>query len=179
METENYLLKYIFPFIVLIQYFGCDSYHEVVPQYYEESVSTEVVTQDCSEVKNYTYNGFYAPSEDGKLLKRKEEYYIDSIRISKAPLITFQDVKYVKKDFDNFSRPCISLEFNKEATLIFKEHTANNVGKKIAIVIKDSLISAPVINSEISGGQVQITSSFTKEEVDKLYNYLNLLKDCK
>lgn len=179
METHNPILKYLLPFVVLLQYFGCDSYREAVPQYYEESVSTEVVTQDCSELNNYTYNGFYAPSEDGKLLKHKEEYYIDSIRIAKVPLITFQQIAHVKSDFDNLSRPCISLEFNKEATLIFKEHTANNIGKKIAIVIKDSLISAPVINSEISGGSLQITSSFTKQEVDELYNYLSILKDCK
>lgn len=179
MEADNPIIKYIFPFIMFLQYFGCDSHHEVVPYEYTEPTSKVSVVEDCSELNKYTYNGFYSPSKEGKMLYNSSQYSVDSMGIAKEPLITFQDVDIVIKSYDVLSKPSLVVHLNEKATSVFKEYTAKNIGEKIAIVIKDSLISAPIIQSEIAGGKVQITSSFTQQEVDNLYNYLFKLKDCK
>lgn len=174
MEQESSILRYFFPFIFFLQYLGCDSYNVLNSRPYEE---VEVVTtvSNCEELKKYNYNGFYIPAEDGKLFKKHN----DSIRVHEKPLILFSDLEQVQKTFDVLSKPSISVVLNDKATLIFKEHTAKNIGKKIAIIIKDSLIIAPVINSEIAGGRVEISSSFTQQEVNDLSNYLLQLKNCK
>ena len=39
----------------------------------------------------------------------------------------------------------------------FAEATKNNVGKQIAIVYDNNIISAPNVNEEISGGKAQIS----------------------
>lgn len=174
MEAESPILKYLFPFIFFIQYIGCNSYDVLKSQPYEKDEVVEEVS-NCEELKKYTYNGFYIPVEDGKLFKKHN----DSIRVNEVPLILFSDLEQVQKTFDALSKPSISIVLNDKATLIFKEHTANNIGNKIAIIIKDSLVVAPIINSEITAGLLEISSSFTQQEVNDLSNYLIQLKNCK
>src|SRR5690606_32397174 len=51
---------------------------------------------------------------------------------------------------------------------IFRDATRDNVGKRMAILLfengKGEVVTAPVIRSEIAGGQVQISGSMTAEE---------------
>lgn len=174
MEQENLILRYLFPFIFFLQYLGCDSYNTLKSHPYEKVEVVEAVS-NCEELKKYTYNGFYIPADNGKLFKKHN----DSIRVHEEPLILFSDLEQVQKTFDVLSKPSISIVLNDKATLIFKDHTAKNIGNKIVIIIKDSLVVAPIINSEITGGLVEISSSFTQQEVDELTNYLLQLKNCK
>ncbi len=85
--------------------------------------------------------------------------------------------KYLSKAemvFDsNTNAPLISLQFNEEGAKIFEELTANNIGKPIAIYIDGSLISAPVVQNKIPGGQAQITGKFTINEAKELARNLN------
>ncbi len=46
--------------------------------------------------------------------------------------------------------------------------TAENVKRRLAIVLDDTVYSAPVIQERISGGEAQITGSFTAEEASDL-----------
>jgi len=46
--------------------------------------------------------------------------------------------------------------------------TAENVKRRLAIVLDDTIYSAPVIQERISGGEAQITGSFTAEEASDL-----------
>lgn len=62
----------------------------------------------------------------------------------------------------------ISLRFNDEGSNQFFEATQNNVGKRIVIVMDDTVLSAPTVNQAISGGNAQITGQFTMEEAQNL-----------
>jgi preprotein translocase subunit SecD len=62
----------------------------------------------------------------------------------------------------------VTLSFNKKGATIFGNVTGENVGKRLAIVLDDNVISAPNINEKIAGGNAQITGSFTSEEATDL-----------
>lgn len=62
----------------------------------------------------------------------------------------------------------VDLEFNDAGTQLFKEATADNVGKPLAIVIDNEIISAPIVNEPIPSGRAQISGSFTAEEAQNL-----------
>ena len=54
----------------------------------------------------------------------------------------------------------------------FAEATKNNVGKQIAIVYDNNIISAPNVNEEISGGKAQISGMSDLEEAQNLASYV-------
>ena len=70
--------------------------------------------------------------------------------------------------FDQFGKAAVSLKFSAEGSKLFDEATAANVGKQIAIVLDNLVISAPVVQQRISGGEAQITGKFSTEEANRL-----------
>lgn len=56
----------------------------------------------------------------------------------------------------------------------FAEATKNNVGKQIAIVYDNNIISAPNVNEEISGGKAQISGMSDLEEAQNLASYIRI-----
>ena len=69
---------------------------------------------------------------------------------------------------DRFGQPHVSLKFNTQGGNDFDRITGENVKKRLAIVLDGRVHSAPVIQERISGGQAQITGSFTMEEASDL-----------
>jgi preprotein translocase subunit SecD len=69
---------------------------------------------------------------------------------------------------DRFGEPHVSLKFNARGANEFDRITGENVKKRLAIVLDGVVHSAPVIQERISGGQAQITGSFTMEEASDL-----------
>ena len=62
----------------------------------------------------------------------------------------------------------IDFTLSTEGARIFGEHTSANVGKILTITLDKRVISAPRINSAITGGQGQITGSFTVDSANAL-----------
>ena len=69
---------------------------------------------------------------------------------------------------DSLGRMGVSLEFNSEGARLFEEATARMIGKQLAIVLDNVVISAPVVQDRIAGGRAQITGRFTNEEAGRL-----------
>ena len=67
----------------------------------------------------------------------------------------------------------ISFEMTSEGTKEFGTLTREIVGKPLGIFFDGVEISAPVVNTPITGGSGQITGSFTQEEAVELANFLN------
>jgi preprotein translocase subunit SecD len=82
--------------------------------------------------------------------------------------VTGKSLQDAKTSFDNLGRPVVTLEFDKEGARQFEEATATNVGRRIAIVLDGKVISAPVVQERISGGNAQISGSFTTDEAQRL-----------
>ncbi len=66
------------------------------------------------------------------------------------------------------NEPVVSIEFNREGARLFGEATAANVGRRLAIVLDDTIYSAPVIREKIPGGKAQISGRFTPEDARDL-----------
>ena len=62
----------------------------------------------------------------------------------------------------------IAFELTEEGGKIFEDFTGRNVNKYASIVLDKEVISSPVIESKISGGQGVIQGSFTLEEAQQL-----------
>jgi protein-export membrane protein SecD len=85
--------------------------------------------------------------------------------------------KYLKSSQLSFNpttgEPIVNLNFNDEGAKLFEEITRANIGKTLAIYLDGAPISAPVVREAISGGQAQISGSFTPTEGRELVGRLN------
>ena len=68
----------------------------------------------------------------------------------------------------------VSLTLTDEGKTKFAEATAANVGKQIAIVYDNQVLSAPNVNEAITGGQAQITGMSGVEEAQNLTSYIRI-----
>lgn len=73
----------------------------------------------------------------------------------------------------NTGLPTVSLTFNAEGNEMFAKITRENVDKTIAIYLDGSIISAPVVQQEITSGQAIISGTFTLDEAKELAQRLN------
>jgi len=69
---------------------------------------------------------------------------------------------------NRFNEPYVAIDFNAVGAKRFDQITAANVGKRMAIVLDDTVYSAPVIRERISGGSAQISGSFSSQEATDL-----------
>jgi preprotein translocase subunit SecD len=91
------------------------------------------------------------------------------ILVQKRALLTGDTIRTARVSFDSGQgSPYVSLSFNRRGAEIFDRVTAENVKRRLAIVLDDTVYSAPVIQERISGGEAQITGSFTADEASDL-----------
>ncbi len=64
--------------------------------------------------------------------------------------------------------PVVNFRFDKEGAERFAEITTANVGRQLAIVLDGQVITAPVIQSAITGGRGEISGQFTVAEASDL-----------
>ncbi|MCL5794823.1 MAG: protein translocase subunit SecD [Patescibacteria group bacterium] len=69
--------------------------------------------------------------------------------------------------------PQVSLEFNADGQKLFAEITKKNLQKPVAIVLDNEIISAPIVQSEITDGKAVITGKFNITEARNLAKLLN------
>ena len=62
----------------------------------------------------------------------------------------------------------VSLDLNARGAHLFEEITAANVNRRLAIILDDTVYSAPVIKERIPGGRAVISGSFTSDEARDL-----------
>ncbi|MFP4089432.1 MAG: protein translocase subunit SecDF [Cyclobacteriaceae bacterium] len=92
-------------------------------------------------------------------------------RGGKAPL-TGEVIVDARQDYDEASRPAVSMRMNAEGARLWKRLTANNIGRRVAIILDDRVYSAPVVQSEIPNGNSSISGNFTINEAKDLANIL-------
>ncbi len=89
--------------------------------------------------------------------------------IKKQVLVTGGDLTDAQTGFDQrSSEPVVNFKFNTAGSRKFAQATTENVGQPFAIVLDNQVISAPVIREPITGGQGQISGSFTVQTANDL-----------
>ena len=77
-----------------------------------------------------------------------------------------------RNSYDQFNKPCVTMSMNTDGSRRWAALTKKNIGKEIAIVLDGYVYSAPRVNSEITGGNSEITGNFTLEMTKDLANVL-------
>jgi preprotein translocase subunit SecD len=96
-----------------------------------------------------------APSDD-----HLAEYYV----LQRRAVVTGEMLVSASQAYDPQSgAPVVSFRFNSQGARRFGDVTAQNVGKRFAIVLDGRVVSAPVIQNPILTGSGQITGNFTDE----------------
>jgi protein-export membrane protein SecD len=83
-------------------------------------------------------------------------------------VMTGADLKNATVTLDSAGKPQIAFELTDNGAKIFAEHTRAHVGDILAIVLDNTVLSAPNIKSEIPEGQGVIEGNFTLEEAESL-----------
>ncbi|WP_257898246.1 protein translocase subunit SecD [Roseovarius mucosus] len=65
-------------------------------------------------------------------------------------------------------RPMVTFAFDRQGAVVFGDITGANIGQRFAVVLDGAVLTAPVIQTAIPGGQGQITGDFTVEEAQTL-----------
>ena len=92
-------------------------------------------------------------------------------RNGKAP-VEGEVISDAKAGFDQQGAPCVDMQMNIEGSRKWAALTKKNLHRAIAIVLDGYVYSAPMVQSEITGGRSQITGNFTIEATQDLANVL-------
>ncbi|MGE8318033.1 MAG: protein translocase subunit SecD [Comamonas sp.] len=94
-----------------------------------------------------------------------------TIIVKKQVVLTGENLNDAQPGFDSQTQePTVNLSLDGKGSLIFKDVTRENIGKRMAILLfekgKGQVVTAPVIRSEIGGGRVQISGRMTTKEAN-------------
>ena len=79
------------------------------------------------------------------------------------------DIVFAEVAVDSYSEePVVMITFSKYAAKRFANLTAMTVGKAMPIFLNGTLLSCPIVNEPIFGGQVQIGGNFSSAEAAQL-----------
>jgi SecD/SecF fusion protein len=133
-----------------------------------------------SEIRNLlprTVGIYWAnkPDVDRNGKEALELFFLDIGRNGKAKL-TGEVISDARNDVDEYANPAVSMNMNATGTRIWAKWTAEASSKspkgRIAIVLDNTVYSAPSVNGEIPNGNSQISGNFTQEEAKDLANVL-------
>ncbi|MEO6993309.1 MAG: protein translocase subunit SecD, partial [Lacunisphaera sp.] len=122
------------------------------------------------------YEAMTLSEDDSSGKARDEELYVKLI-----PEMTGKGIADAGVRQDEYGRFSISLKFTSEGGKQFaqvtkdisEEGNRNGVLGRLAIVLDGKLYSAPTVKAEISGGNAEISGSFTQREAERQANALN------
>lgn len=98
---------------------------------------------------------------------------VDLPELERYPSLTKADVKNVKVRMVEKSQPVVVITFTETGKEKFKQLTALNVNKAIAIVVNKMVITAPVVDAVITNGKVEIMGGYSLEEANAIAAQLN------
>ena len=87
--------------------------------------------------------------------------------VRKVAAVTGQDLRNAKPTIDENNRPAVSFSLTNDGARKFGKVTGENVGRYLAIVLDNRVVSAPRIDSRIND-EGRISGSFTSQEVADL-----------
>ena len=117
-------------------------------------LSFRMVTDDKTEFGNETF-----------ILRDTQE----KISVSKRIILTGDNLIDANPKYDNINQePIVAFTLNRLGSQRFGQATSKNIGKRLAIILDNEAISAPVIRDAITGGQGTISGNFTFQSATDL-----------
>ncbi len=107
-------------------------------------------------------SGFAGSNKLARVLNVEKNVLLDHTAIQSAKLVA-----------NSQGHPEIDIVFTRAGREKFAEVTRRNIERQLAVVMDGQVWSAPVIKSEISGGWVNITGSFSEQEAKAMTAKIN------
>ena len=93
----------------------------------------------------------------------------EQLNISKRIIVSGDNLINAQPKIDNqTNQTVVTFTFDRVGAKKFGRATTDSVGKKMAIILDNQIISAPIINEAILGGNGQITGNFTFQSATDL-----------
>ena len=102
---------------------------------------------------------------DSMLMMGEETGYIV---LKRAVVVGGESLDNAKHTYDDNRHPAVAFSFKAAGAKKFGNVTRDNVGRRLAIVLDGKVISAPTINSPITGGNGIITGNFSIQAASDL-----------
>ncbi|MFO0494011.1 MAG: protein translocase subunit SecD [Flavobacteriia bacterium] len=117
-----------------------------------------------------------ADLEDVAVNSKEQAYVLYAIRVPETgkAKVGGKDIKNARTGYDEQSgKITVDLTMTEEGSDKWAEMTGDNVNKIVAITMDDVVYSAPRVINAITGGNTQISGSFTIDEAKDLAGLLN------
>ena len=88
--------------------------------------------------------------------------------VRRVPAVTGKNLRTARQVPDEFNQPAVSFTLNSEGVAKFSQVTAANVGRQLAIVLDNRVVSAPSIEGPILQADARIQGRFSAQEADDL-----------
>lgn len=118
---------------------------------------------NISPQEKYFETGLYLVTDSDSCLGKKEnyslEYLCEKFCLGQNPVISiadFDSIIVVTAKFDEENIFSLNIKLSESATKKFEEITSKNIGKKLALVINNEVIIAPIIRAKINSGLISV-----------------------
>ena len=139
----------------------------------EEKAARELISQPANlemmavdeEIADQVYS--MTPEQAalyGAVILEKSDNPNEKYLVKEIPILNGEQIIDAQVAFDQSNQPIINFTLNSSGARIFGEFTANNIGKRLAVVLDGKVYSAPNIRERIGGGSGQISGGFTLVE---------------
>ncbi len=128
--------------------------------------TSDINTQSFAPVDVDREDGFY------EIFDYNSSTIDKDIKLKEKPSLTPIDILKAERYFGFSGQPELSIVLTKQGAKKFSELTRKNIGRPIAIVINKKIISLPIVNTEITGNEVNVSGQFTVQEVDEMIKLL-------
>ena len=119
----------------------------------------EVIESDsCSKINNY-YSLKYLSEE--LCLKQNPVIYISD----------FDSIRIASTEINEEKLFALNIKLSESATKHFEEVTSNNIGRRLALIINNEIIIAPVVKGTIPSGLISVEDDEVRiKELEKQIN---------
>ncbi len=111
-------------------------------------------------------------SDDPKAAGILPVYAVKTVEGATLAKLEGEHVSDARQDFDERGRVAIKMNMDKVGEKIWAKMTGDNIGKPIAIVMDETVYSAPFVNGVIPNGSSEITGSYSLTEAQDLSDIL-------
>lgn len=90
----------------------------------------------------------------------------ETVHVDRNIIISDKDI--VEATLIESDYPAVRITLTEEGKKKFSELTKESINKRLAVVLDDHLVSAPVVRAEITGGVLDISGNMTREFAEKV-----------